>query len=421
MSYVILQGLSISSGALLQIVPLILFYVLGALLDGTVRKKWNRFSGLSSMQWGTTFPVYTNLVVIIFSYAIISPTILLFGAVAFFLLYVAYLYNLTYVFQESPDGRGIYYPRALFQSIVGVYIGQVCLLGLFVVGKGWGPIVLQVIGICVTVFIHLHLNTAFDHLTKVVPVDTMKPLDGVSDTPSFKNIYQGIGEGKVKKNNFGANINMDGIKELPEFPIKKYHKKTESATEQQVDNSLFSENTFEYQFNPNNEANTNVNAENIIEDVPLLADGDTMKIPSAPWWKRFLKPHIYYSYKVLKGRLPEIYGLVDPDERVNDFDIAHAYDYPAVSAQCPVLWIPRDPFGFSKALISDVSGVVEMNDENATIDENLCFTLRDVPPSYNDVKEGDVGEAKGEDEIASKEDNPFSDSNFKEEESRSAV
>lgn len=157
------------------------------------------------------------MTVIIFSYSIISPMILLFGAVSFFLLYVAYLYNLTYVFQESPDGRGIYYPRALFQSIVGIYIGQVCLLGLFAVGKGWGPIVLQVIGLCVTVFIHLHLNAAFDHLTKVVPVDTMKPLDGVSDTPSFKNIYQGTGKGKGKKNNFGANINMDGIKELPEF------------------------------------------------------------------------------------------------------------------------------------------------------------------------------------------------------------
>ncbi|CAI4700428.1 BFP_1a_G0042720.mRNA.1.CDS.1 [Saccharomyces cerevisiae] len=421
MSYVILQGLSISSGALLQIVPLILFYILGALLDGTVRKKWDRFSGLSSMQWGTTFPAYTNLAVIILSYAIISPMILLFGAVAFFLLYVAYLYNLTYVFQESPDGRGIYYPRALFQSIVGVYIGQVCLLGLFVVGKGWGPIVLQIIGLCATVFIHLHLNSAFDHLTKVVPVDTMKPLDGVSDTPSFKNIYQGIGEVKGKKNNFGTNVNMDGIKELPEFPVKKYHKRAESVTEQQVENSLFSENTFEYQFNPNNEATTNVNTENTIEDIPLLADGDTMKIPPAPWWKRFLKPHIYYSYKALKSRLPEIYGLVDPDERVNDFDVAHAYDYPAVSAQCPVLWIPRDPYGFSKALISDLAGVVEISDENATIDKDLKFTLRDVPPSYNDVKDEATSEANGEFDTASKENNPFADPKYKEEESRSAV
>lgn len=75
---------------------------------------------------------------------------------------------------------------------------------------------------------------------------------------------------------------MDGIRELPEFPIKRYHKKTDSVTEQQVENSLFSENTFEYQFNPTYDANANghvKNTENTIEDVPLLADGDTMKIP----------------------------------------------------------------------------------------------------------------------------------------------
>ncbi|KOG97594.1 Rsn1p [Saccharomyces eubayanus] len=426
-SYVILQGFSVSSGALLQIVPLIIFYLLGALLDGTVRKKWNRFSGLSSMQWGTTFPVFTNMAVIIFSYAIISPLILLFGAVAFFLLYVAYLYNLTYVYQESPDGRGIYYPRALFQSLVGVYIGQVCLLGLFVVGKGYGPIILQIIGICVTVFVHLHLNIAFDHLSKVVPVDTMKPLDGILDTPSFKNIYRGVGQGKEKKNNFGANINMDGIRELPEFPIKKYHKKTDSVIEQQVDNSLFSENTFEYQFNPTYDANANGhvrNTENTIEDVPLLADGDTMKIPPAPWWKRFLKPHVYYSYKAVKSRLPEVYGLVDPTEKVNEFDIAHAYDYPAVSAECPLLWIPQDPYGFSKALIADVAGVVDMSDKNATIDKDSKFELQDMPPSYEDIKSenaNDTIDPKEDYETTSQENNPFADPNYKGEENRPTV
>ncbi|CAI7286862.1 ATV_collapsed_G0043420.mRNA.1.CDS.1 [Saccharomyces cerevisiae] len=62
-----------------------------------------------------------------------------------------------------------------------------------------------------------------------------------------------------------------------------------------------------------------------------------------------------------------------------------------------------------------------MNDENATIDENLKFTLRDVPPPYNDVKDEANGEANGEFDTASKENNPFADPKYKEEESRSAV
>ena len=63
-SYFIVQGLTIASGALLQIVGLILFKVLGKLLDSTPRKMYKRFSSLSGLGWGTLFPIYTNLLVI---------------------------------------------------------------------------------------------------------------------------------------------------------------------------------------------------------------------------------------------------------------------------------------------------------------------------------------------------------------------
>ena len=63
-SYFIVQGLTIASGALLQIVGLILFKLLGRLLDSTPRKMYKRFSSLSGLGWGTLFPIYTNLLVI---------------------------------------------------------------------------------------------------------------------------------------------------------------------------------------------------------------------------------------------------------------------------------------------------------------------------------------------------------------------
>ena len=63
-SYFILQGLTISSGALLQIVGLILFKLLGKILDKTPRKMYKRFSSLAGLGWGTVFPIYTNLAVI---------------------------------------------------------------------------------------------------------------------------------------------------------------------------------------------------------------------------------------------------------------------------------------------------------------------------------------------------------------------
>ena len=63
-SYFVLQGLTISSGAVVQIIGVILFKILGKFLDTTPRKMFKRWSNLSGLGWGTVFPIYTNLTVI---------------------------------------------------------------------------------------------------------------------------------------------------------------------------------------------------------------------------------------------------------------------------------------------------------------------------------------------------------------------
>ncbi|QLG73538.1 hypothetical protein HG535_0F00480 [Zygotorulaspora mrakii] len=370
-SYIILTGMSISSGTLAQIIPVFFYYVFGYLFDNTPRKKYSRFTDLDAPSWGTTFPVYTNLAVIIFAYSVISPIILLFGAAGFFLLYVAYLYTLMYVQKEAPDLRGICYPRALFQTLVGVYLGQVCLLGLFSVGKGWGPIVLQVVGIIVTVLLHLKLNDAFDSLMHYVPVDTMKPLDGKSDTPSFKNIYR-------------EESSEDEIKELPRFSIRKYEPRNSMAQTDKM-SSLISDRTIEIASN----TKYNEKSENHITWVPLLADGPSGTIPHAPFYKRFFLPHIYYSYKAVKAKLPEIYGLADPDLNTSEEDLASAYNYPAINAKCPSVWIPRDPYGFSLHQVDELNTVVDISDVNATIDGNGNIWWKAGPPSAESIYDDD--------------------------------
>lgn len=369
-SYILLTGMSISSGSLAQVVPLFFFYVFGHLFDKTPRKMWTRFTDLDAPGWGTLYPVYTNLAVIVFSYAIISPIILLFAALGFFLLYFSYLYILLYIQKEAPDMRGACYPRALFQTIVGVYIGQICLLGLFAVGTGWGPIVLQVIALVVTVFVHLNLNKSFDHLMKYVPVDTMKPMDGKSDTPSFKNIYR-----DTKKE--------DDIKELPHFPIKKFEPRNSSRLNSEKMSSMLSEQTVEY----NSNVRYNEASENTIAWVPLLADGTKQILPHAPIYKRFFLPHIYCSFQAVKSRLPEIYGLASPNELTSEDDIAGAYDYPYVHSQCPRVWLAKDPYGFSTQKVRELNTIVEISDANAVINEKALIGWYIGPPTGQEPPE----------------------------------
>lgn len=334
-SYLSLQGLSISGGSLFQVVTLFLYYILGYILDGTVRKKWARFSGLGTMAWGTTFPVYTNLACITLAFAIISPIILVFASGAFLLCYVAICHNITYCFVEAPDARGSYYPRALFQSFTGIYIGQICMLGIFIVGKGWGPIVIQAIGLGTTIFCHIHMKEAFSHLVQVIPIDCMRPLDGVSSTSSFS----GQTEYKTKVldrklRDYKKEKKLD--KELEEDHVEQ--ERVMQTIDLELNEEDHSANTF----------------------VPLLADRDHKSTESKNPIIRFIRPDVYLNFRHVKKLLPATY-YVEPEVEDNK----HAYDAPNVSAKLPKLWIPRDSMGLSKIEIEKISKVIEISDENA--------------------------------------------------------
>jgi len=60
-SYLLLQGLSVSAGSLLQTGGLINWLVSAPIVNQTPRQKWEKETLLPRMQWGTLFPVFTNL------------------------------------------------------------------------------------------------------------------------------------------------------------------------------------------------------------------------------------------------------------------------------------------------------------------------------------------------------------------------
>ena len=100
----ILQGLSVSSGTLVQSSGLIAWYVLAPIFDATARSKWSRNTRLHKVQWGTCFPVYTNLACICLVYCVIAPLISIFAVIAFGLLWLAQRYVVLYVAEFGLSG-----------------------------------------------------------------------------------------------------------------------------------------------------------------------------------------------------------------------------------------------------------------------------------------------------------------------------
>ncbi|KAK6348675.1 hypothetical protein TWF718_006463 [Orbilia javanica] len=130
-SYLLVQALGISGGALLQIAPLFLYYIIGPIFNQTPRAKWSQAKDLKFVTWGTFFPLYTNFGVISITYSVIAPLSLFFASMVFGLFWLVYRYNLLYVMDYQVDSGGLYFPKAINHLYMGLYIMEICMTGLF--------------------------------------------------------------------------------------------------------------------------------------------------------------------------------------------------------------------------------------------------------------------------------------------------
>jgi hypothetical protein len=178
-SFLALQGLSVASGLLLQVVTLVLFYLLGKLFDNTPRQKWRRYFTLTTLNWGTIFPIFTNFVVISLVYSVIAPLMLLISGIAFSLFYIAYTYTMFYVSDFPNDTGGLAFSRAIYQSFTGVYLMEIMLAGLFLIAQNESGKqaavpegILMFILLVITIGVQWTISSSFDPLTNYLPVDS---------------------------------------------------------------------------------------------------------------------------------------------------------------------------------------------------------------------------------------------------------
>ena len=63
-SYFMLQGLTIATGVVTQVVGMFVFRILYKFLAATPRAMYNKWTTLSGILWGSLLPVYTNIICI---------------------------------------------------------------------------------------------------------------------------------------------------------------------------------------------------------------------------------------------------------------------------------------------------------------------------------------------------------------------
>ncbi|KFH43020.1 hypothetical protein ACRE_062400 [Hapsidospora chrysogenum ATCC 11550] len=316
-SYFILQGLGIAIGVLTQVVGCIVFNVFYKFLTGTPRAKYNKWTSLSALMWGSLLPVYTTIAVISVTYAVIAPLMLFWATVAMALFYLAYRYNILFVSDTQVDTRGLFYPRALQHLFFGIYLAEVCMVGMFAVSKTPGPAVLMAIFLVFTILFHLTLNRSLGPHLYALPRTLQVE----------EELYQ------------ARRLAGSG----PEEAVA-----TKEASQEESTNGQSKLKSF----------------------VPRLpgggSAGDVEK--KGNFFTKFLKPWIYADYATLRKMVPHEDIVPMPLDYPEEVE-ANAYWPPAVTSETPVLWIPRDPLGVSRQEVALTGKVIPISDEGCTLDE----------------------------------------------------
>ena len=243
------------------------------------------------------------------TYAIIAPLILGFATIGIYLVYLAYRYNMLFVFNANIDTKGLVYPRALQQTTTGAYLGIVCLIGLFAIRTAIGPLILMIVYLIFIALFHISLNSALDpclmYLPKSLEAEEQALLALEDGETNGHQVGDKKGTNVTDKTVGSSEVGQNGS-DLPEAP----HKKPNFIT-------------------------------------------------------KFLSPHIYTDYQTLRRLVPRGFAEIAYDP-VTERD---AFYHPAISSQTPTLWIPRDNMGISRQECRHTSKVIPMTDEAAYFDD----------------------------------------------------
>ncbi|KAF7546968.1 hypothetical protein G7Z17_g8057 [Cylindrodendrum hubeiense] len=380
-SYMILQAMSTSSGTLLQIGALIMWYVIARILDSTARNKWSRNTKLNQVRWGAFFPIYTNFACIALVYCVIAPLISVFAIITFGLLWVAQRYAMIYVTRFENDTGGVLYPRAINQTFTGIYVMELCMAGLFFLvsdEKGNSACtthgVIMIVVLLLTVIYQLLLNMSFAPLFRYLPVtfedeavlrdeafqraqDRRLGLLDEEESSDDESENSGINKEKANQVDGSHPIEMERFGSIRR-PAKQVGAWAKGGGNQ----------------------------------IRKLAMANRSKDKSKRA-SQYRRNHRQKDLEAQRAIGEALYGGIHdeiedltPEER--DLLTRHAFQHEALRARRPTVWIPRDDLGISDDEIrrtQNYSEHVWISNEGTALDSKVRVVYGKAPPDFSEI------------------------------------
>lgn len=391
MSYFIVQGLTIASSVISQVVGFFIFHLMYKYLTGTPRGLYQKWAGLSTISWGSTLPVYTNITVIAITYSAIAPLVLGWACIGMAFFYFAYRYNVLFVSDTQIDTRGLIYPRALKQLMTGVYLSEVCMIGLY--GASVAPIqlALQIVFLVFTVLFHIGVVNALDPLLYNMPQSLLAeeearrigdveqaPVGVVGNGPipvEYAPNPAGGAQGANMSHNLSAESStVPPTASRPDAVDEEKYGNEAAAGPIRANgaNGAYGANGANGVHGANAVANAKANANGIAgADDDDYGHTGALAGPASKgnFILRFLKPWVFANYETQRALVPAYANQVDFASIYTEEVEKNAYVPASVASEPPLLWIPEDAAGISKQEIAHSRRAIEMTDGGVTLTE----------------------------------------------------
>lgn len=334
------------------------------LFDRSLRRWYFRRSQLSAMSWGNTFPIYTNMAVIAITYSAIAPLILGFASFGLFLIHQAYKYNLLFVLDhQRVDTKGLLYPRALQQLLVGVYLAEICLIGLFAIRSAFPPMVLMILLTVVTALAHIAFNEALEPLLAAIPRVLNREEDG----------EENLAEREIEEDSSDGDLPILGGTGKRDKAKDDEDKRSARISERQLpasDGGISSPSQLESPESPQSPTQTNQQLSGHQSKRSSEAI-QSLRKKLVDFLRWYFIPGIYANPFTLRRNMAEGHDCTDEISHYPDEIARNAYFPPSVSSPVPLLWIPRDAGGWSVKEVQETTrnGVIRMTDDGAHLNE----------------------------------------------------
>jgi hypothetical protein len=370
-SYILVQCLGFGAS---QLVPVFSLFYLAFVqkFSKDNRKSYERWHRMRKIHWGTKFPIFTNLGVIsklirirlmagilltlkiAMSYSLIAPVILGFSTVGFCFVYLIWRYELLYTYDSEIDTRGLVYPHALSHLLVGLYFAELCLIGLFSLKFAAGPVAIMIALVIFTILVHMSLLDAIGPLLTSLPASLTEEQMEIIDNnlPIEEPLFND------DPDDWGPEAEVDSAPEpgstraLEGLPAGL--KGLKSGITTLVRSKIKSE--------------TDTAGISLPTTYPWTTWLSPSPSPDPNLLIKWLHPEIFADASVFRDHVPSASVLPDP---LYPPELArHVYEPPAMYADAPYLWIPRDAAGVSAQEVKHSSKVIRISDEDGKLCED---------------------------------------------------